>query len=68
MYAFFVSDVTAGTKTRRVFQDRTKSGGKKSYGPKWESSENVGTKMWFSPNSKKHTSNENKSHKVKQQS
>ena len=47
MYAFFVSDVTAGTKTRRVFQDRTKSGGKKSYGPKWESSENVGTKCGF---------------------
>ena len=31
----------------------TKSGEKKSYGPKWESCENVGTKISFIPKKKK---------------
>ena len=39
MCAFSISDVIVGTK----------SDGKKSEGPKWESHENVRMKMWFLP-------------------
>ena len=47
--AVSVFNVTA-MKNRDVFSSIVaKSGGKKSYGPKWRSRKNVGTKMWFSP-------------------
>ena len=47
--AFSISDVMAGTKTRCLFRIESKSGENKRYGPKWETHENVGTKICFSP-------------------
>ena len=38
-----------GTKTRSLLILGTKSDENKIYGPKWESPENIDTKMWFSP-------------------
>ena len=48
--AFSISDVTEWTKGEMFFRIGIKSGKNKMYGLKWESPENVGTKMCFSLN------------------
>ena len=44
-----VSNVTAGTKMEVFSRIGTKSGKNKTYGLKWKSPKNVGTKSDFSP-------------------
>ena len=44
-----VSDVTAGTKMEAFSRIGTKSNKNKTYGLKWKSPKNVGTKSDFSP-------------------
>ena len=49
MPTFSVSDVTTGTKMEAFSIIGTKSGKNKTYGLKWKSPKNVGTKSGFSP-------------------
>ena len=50
MSASSVFDVTAGTKMEVFSRIGTKSGKNKTYGLKWKSPKNVGTKSGFLPN------------------
>ena len=47
--AFSISDVTARTKIEAFSRIGTKSGKNKTYGLKWKTPKNVGTKNSFSP-------------------
>ena len=47
--ASFDSDVTAGTKMEAFSRIETKSNKNKTYGLKWKSPKNIGTKSGFLP-------------------